>query len=102
MWTEGICGDSAAILKDGVMVPVDEVINALNQMMFHGEENHIIDCNYCGKQQIIVHPTSMPKHKVFCPICRTQMIPTRWQTDDGAFLFGWSCGCNEDSRWVKP
>ena len=29
-WTEGICGDGAAILFDGVMVPVHEVVRALN------------------------------------------------------------------------
>ena len=30
-WTEGICGDGAAILRDGVMVPIEEVIARLNQ-----------------------------------------------------------------------
>ena len=30
-WTEGICGDGAAILRDGVMVPIEEVITRLNQ-----------------------------------------------------------------------
>lgn len=30
VWTEGICGDGAAILKDGVMVPIEEVIRELN------------------------------------------------------------------------
>jgi len=29
-WTEGICGDGAAILRDGVMVPVENVVAALN------------------------------------------------------------------------
>jgi hypothetical protein len=29
-WTEGICGDGAAILFDGAMVPVDEVVRTLN------------------------------------------------------------------------
>jgi hypothetical protein len=29
-WTEGICGDGAAILKDGVMQPIESVIAALN------------------------------------------------------------------------
>ena len=29
-WTEGVCGDGAAILFDGAMVPVEEVVRALN------------------------------------------------------------------------
>jgi hypothetical protein len=29
-WTEGVCGDGAAILKDGVMQPIEDVIAALN------------------------------------------------------------------------
>ncbi len=29
-WTEGVCGDGAAILRDGVMVPVEDVVAALN------------------------------------------------------------------------
>jgi len=31
MWNEGICGDGAAILKDGAMVPIEEVIDELNK-----------------------------------------------------------------------
>jgi hypothetical protein len=30
IWTEGICEDGAAILRDGVMQPIEEVIAALN------------------------------------------------------------------------
>lgn len=30
IWTEGVCGDGAAILKDGVMQPIEDVITALN------------------------------------------------------------------------
>jgi hypothetical protein len=30
VWTEGVCGDGAAILKDGVMQPIEDVIAALN------------------------------------------------------------------------
>jgi hypothetical protein len=30
-WGEGICGDGAAILRDGVMVPIEQVIARLNQ-----------------------------------------------------------------------
>jgi hypothetical protein len=30
IWTEGVCGDGAAILKDGVMQPIESVITALN------------------------------------------------------------------------
>jgi hypothetical protein len=30
IWTEGICGDGAAILRDGVMQPIEDVIAALN------------------------------------------------------------------------
>ena len=30
IWTEGICGGGAAILRDGVMQPIEEVIAALN------------------------------------------------------------------------
>jgi len=29
-WTEGVCGDGAAILFDGAMVPIEEVVRALN------------------------------------------------------------------------
>jgi len=29
-WTEGVCGDGAAILFDGAMVPIKEVVRALN------------------------------------------------------------------------
>ena len=31
LWTEGIYGDGAAILRDGVMVPVEHVVLALNK-----------------------------------------------------------------------
>ena len=31
-WSEGICGDGAAILRDGVMVPIEEVVQALNRI----------------------------------------------------------------------
>ena len=30
-WSEGICGDGAAILRDGVMTPIEEVIAELNR-----------------------------------------------------------------------
>jgi hypothetical protein len=30
-WSEGICGDGAAILRDGVMVPIEEVVVSLNR-----------------------------------------------------------------------
>ena len=30
VWTAGICGDGAAIMKDGVMHPIEDVIAALN------------------------------------------------------------------------
>ena len=31
VWTEGICGDGAALLRDGVMVPIEEVVQELNE-----------------------------------------------------------------------
>ncbi len=30
-WTEGVCGDGAAILRDGEMVPIEDVVAALNR-----------------------------------------------------------------------
>jgi hypothetical protein len=30
-WSEGICGNGAAILRDGVMVPIEEVVASLNR-----------------------------------------------------------------------
>lgn len=30
-WTEGVCGDGAAILRDGEMVPVEDVVAELNR-----------------------------------------------------------------------
>jgi hypothetical protein len=30
-WTEGVCGDGAAILRDGEMVTVSDVLVALNE-----------------------------------------------------------------------
>ena len=30
-YTEGICNDGAAILKDGIMMPIEDVINNLNK-----------------------------------------------------------------------
>jgi hypothetical protein len=30
-WSEGVCGDGAAILFDGVMIPIEEVVQALNR-----------------------------------------------------------------------
>jgi hypothetical protein len=30
-WSEGVCGDGAAILFDGVMVPIEQVVRALNR-----------------------------------------------------------------------
>jgi hypothetical protein len=29
-WTEGLCGDGAAILRDGVMIKIEEVVQTLN------------------------------------------------------------------------
>jgi hypothetical protein len=29
-YSEGICGDGAAILEDGVMIPVEEIVKRLN------------------------------------------------------------------------
>lgn len=29
-WSEGVCGDGAAILRDGVMVPIEQVVATLN------------------------------------------------------------------------
>lgn len=31
-YTEGLLGDGAAILKDGVIVPIEEVVSRLNDM----------------------------------------------------------------------
>lgn len=36
LYTEGICGDGAAILRDGVMVPIGEVVWLLNQGAVNG------------------------------------------------------------------
>ncbi len=30
-WSEGVCGDGAAILRDGVMMPIEEVVASLNR-----------------------------------------------------------------------
>lgn len=30
-WTEGVCDDGAAILRDGVMVPISELLEHLNR-----------------------------------------------------------------------
>jgi hypothetical protein len=32
VWSEGVCGDGAAILRDGVMVPIEEVVRELNSI----------------------------------------------------------------------
>lgn len=31
-WTEGVCGDGAAILRDGEMIPIEDVIATLNNL----------------------------------------------------------------------
>jgi hypothetical protein len=31
VWTEGVCGDGAAILHDGTMVPISELLKILNE-----------------------------------------------------------------------
>lgn len=31
-WTEGVCGDGAAILCDGIMVPIEKVVAELNRL----------------------------------------------------------------------
>ncbi len=31
-WTEGVCGDGAAILRDGEMIPIEDVIDTLNNL----------------------------------------------------------------------
>lgn len=31
-WTEGVCGDGAAILRDGEMIPIEDVIATLNKL----------------------------------------------------------------------
>ena len=30
-WSEGVCGDGAAILRDGVMIPIEELVALLNR-----------------------------------------------------------------------
>lgn len=30
-WTEGVCGDGAAILRDGQMVPISDLLEHLNK-----------------------------------------------------------------------
>lgn len=30
-WTEGVCGDGAAILRDGEMIPIEAVVAVLNK-----------------------------------------------------------------------
>lgn len=30
VWTEGVCGDGAVILRDGVRIPIEDVLTALN------------------------------------------------------------------------
>ena len=37
LWTEGICGDGAAFLLDGVMVPIEQVAQALNRCERYGQ-----------------------------------------------------------------
>ena len=32
VWSEGVCGDGAAILRDGVMTPIEEVVRELNSI----------------------------------------------------------------------
>jgi hypothetical protein len=29
-WTEGVCGDGAAILRDGAMIPIEDLVASLN------------------------------------------------------------------------
>lgn len=31
-WTEGVCGDGAAILRDGEMIPIEDVLSTLNNL----------------------------------------------------------------------
>lgn len=32
LWTEGVCEDGAAILRDGIMMPVEYVVRTLNEL----------------------------------------------------------------------
>lgn len=47
-WTEGVCGDGAAILRDGCMVPIEELIETLN-----GYEGKISDLE--GELRGVIH-----------------------------------------------
>jgi hypothetical protein len=54
VWTEGVCGDGAAILKDGVMQPIEDVIAALNAAELAQPEpvapNHAEICQWLSGQ----------------------------------------------------
>lgn len=32
LWTEGVCGDGAMVLRDGVPVPIEDVVATLNEL----------------------------------------------------------------------
>lgn len=33
-----------------------------------------------------------------CPMCKETMVPSRTETEEGDWIFGWLCGCNEAIR----
>lgn len=33
-----------------------------------------------------------------CPMCKETMVPNRTETEEGDYIFGWLCGCNEGIR----
>jgi hypothetical protein len=37
-YTEGICGDGAAILRDGVMMPIEDIVGTLNALQAERDE----------------------------------------------------------------
>ncbi len=33
-----------------------------------------------------------------CPDCKEEMVRYRYENPEGDWIFGWLCGCNEDTR----
>jgi len=61
-YTQGICGDGAAILKDGVAMTPDEIVNDLNLWRGGGK---IMDTLEDAKNEVYRHL----KEGSFCPCC---------------------------------
>lgn len=87
MFTEGICQDGAAILNDGVMVPIEEIIDRLNASVDFAPLYALIDSKPYENSVVTVHKIRQALMEAVAP-CWSKTVPNEsgywwWWNEDG-------------------